>query len=176
MMTMTTSLGWTDMALRLALTVLAGILLGYNRSEHGKAAGMRTTVEEAVTSPVRSNPAPPAPLGKSRCAASQSENRQFECGIRKMAVIAWYPVRCIGDGSYRIFIYAVEAFGVVCVNRGCASPACYCRPALRENRGFLRPKRGIHLFFSCTIRRCFGSYGRSMPVGGGPFGRDRPVA
>jgi hypothetical protein len=57
-MTMTTPLGWTDMALRLALTVLAGILLGYNRSEHGKAAGMRTTVEEAVTSPVRSNPAP----------------------------------------------------------------------------------------------------------------------
>jgi hypothetical protein len=44
MMTMTTPLGWTDMALRLALTVMAGILLGYNRSEHGKAAGMRTTL------------------------------------------------------------------------------------------------------------------------------------
>jgi putative Mg2+ transporter-C (MgtC) family protein len=44
MMTMTTQLGWTDMALRLALTVLAGLLLGYNRSEHGKAAGMRTTL------------------------------------------------------------------------------------------------------------------------------------
>jgi putative Mg2+ transporter-C (MgtC) family protein len=44
MMTMTTPLGWTDMALRLALTVLAGILLGYNRSEHGKAAGMGTTL------------------------------------------------------------------------------------------------------------------------------------
>jgi len=44
MMTMTTPLGWTDMVLRLALTVFAGLLLGYNRSEHGKAAGMRTTL------------------------------------------------------------------------------------------------------------------------------------
>jgi uncharacterized membrane protein YhiD involved in acid resistance len=44
MMAMTPSLGWTDVALRLALTVGASILLGYNRSEHGKAAGMRTTL------------------------------------------------------------------------------------------------------------------------------------
>jgi putative Mg2+ transporter-C (MgtC) family protein len=29
---------------RLALTVGAGLLIGYNRSEHGKAVGMRTTV------------------------------------------------------------------------------------------------------------------------------------
>jgi putative Mg2+ transporter-C (MgtC) family protein len=34
----------SDIALRLALTVAAGILIGYNRSEHGKAAGMRTTL------------------------------------------------------------------------------------------------------------------------------------
>ena len=32
------------MVLRLALTVIAGIVIGYNRSEHGKAAGMRTNV------------------------------------------------------------------------------------------------------------------------------------
>ncbi len=44
MMAMTPSLRWTDVALRLALTVGAAILLGYNRSEHGKAAGMRTTL------------------------------------------------------------------------------------------------------------------------------------
>jgi putative Mg2+ transporter-C (MgtC) family protein len=44
MMTMTTPLEWTAIALRLVLTVLAGILLGYNRSEHWKAAGMRTTL------------------------------------------------------------------------------------------------------------------------------------
>ena len=44
MMAMTPSLRWTDVALRLALTVGASILLGYNRSEHGKAAGMRTTL------------------------------------------------------------------------------------------------------------------------------------
>ena len=37
-------LHWPEIALRLALTVLAGSALGYNRSEHGKAAGMRTTL------------------------------------------------------------------------------------------------------------------------------------
>jgi putative Mg2+ transporter-C (MgtC) family protein len=38
------SLTWTDIALRLALTILAGILLGYNRAQHGKPAGMSTLV------------------------------------------------------------------------------------------------------------------------------------
>ena len=42
MLPMTASIQASDVVLRLALTVLAGILLGYNRSEHGKAAGMRT--------------------------------------------------------------------------------------------------------------------------------------
>jgi putative Mg2+ transporter-C (MgtC) family protein len=37
-------LQWTEIALRLGLTVLASIVIGYNRSEHGKAAGMRTTL------------------------------------------------------------------------------------------------------------------------------------
>jgi putative Mg2+ transporter-C (MgtC) family protein len=41
---MSTPLGWTEIALRLAVTVAVGILIGYNRSEHGKAAGMRTTL------------------------------------------------------------------------------------------------------------------------------------
>ncbi len=41
---LSTRLDWTDVALRLALTVLAGVIIGYNRSEHGKAAGMRTTL------------------------------------------------------------------------------------------------------------------------------------
>ena len=44
MTVMTMPLHWTDMVLRLTLTVLASILIGYNRSEHGKAAGMRTTL------------------------------------------------------------------------------------------------------------------------------------
>ena len=44
MTAMTAPLSWTDMVLRLALTVIAGIVIGYNRSEHGKAAGMRTNV------------------------------------------------------------------------------------------------------------------------------------
>jgi putative Mg2+ transporter-C (MgtC) family protein len=37
-------IGWGDIALRLALTVAAGILIGINRSEHGHAAGLRTTL------------------------------------------------------------------------------------------------------------------------------------
>ncbi len=37
-------IGWSEIALRLALTILAGLLIGYNRTEHGKAAGMRTTI------------------------------------------------------------------------------------------------------------------------------------
>ena len=41
---MPTQLQWSDVALRLALAVIAGLLIGYNRSEHGKAAGMRTTL------------------------------------------------------------------------------------------------------------------------------------
>jgi putative Mg2+ transporter-C (MgtC) family protein len=38
------NIGWDDIALRLALTVIAGLLIGYNRTEHGKVAGLRTTV------------------------------------------------------------------------------------------------------------------------------------
>jgi putative Mg2+ transporter-C (MgtC) family protein len=37
-------IGWDEIALRLLLTVIAGVLIGYDRSEHGKAAGMRTTL------------------------------------------------------------------------------------------------------------------------------------
>lgn len=44
MTAMTAPLHWTDMVLRLVLTVIAGLVIGFNRSEHGKAAGMRTNV------------------------------------------------------------------------------------------------------------------------------------
>jgi putative Mg2+ transporter-C (MgtC) family protein len=44
MTSMFAPLQWTDIATRLALTVLVGLLIGYNRSEQGKAAGMRTTL------------------------------------------------------------------------------------------------------------------------------------
>lgn len=44
MTTMSAPLQWTDVALRLALVILAGILIGYNRTEEGKAAGLRTTL------------------------------------------------------------------------------------------------------------------------------------
>ncbi len=42
MAAMSSTVTWTDVAIRLALTVIAGILIGYNRSEYGKAAGIRT--------------------------------------------------------------------------------------------------------------------------------------
>jgi putative Mg2+ transporter-C (MgtC) family protein len=41
---MPTTLGWNDIALRLALTVVAGALIGFNRGEHGRPAGLRTTL------------------------------------------------------------------------------------------------------------------------------------
>ncbi|HEY3916625.1 MAG TPA: MgtC/SapB family protein [Stellaceae bacterium] len=37
-------LTWAQIAIRLLLTVLASLAIGYDRSEHGKAAGMRTTL------------------------------------------------------------------------------------------------------------------------------------
>jgi putative Mg2+ transporter-C (MgtC) family protein len=41
---MSLSLSWYDVALRLAMTVLAGAIIGYNRDEHGRPAGLRTTL------------------------------------------------------------------------------------------------------------------------------------
>jgi putative Mg2+ transporter-C (MgtC) family protein len=35
---------WTDLVIRLACTLIAGALIGYNRGEHGKVAGLRTTI------------------------------------------------------------------------------------------------------------------------------------
>ncbi len=37
-------LEWPDIAFRLALTIISGVLLGINRSERGRPAGLRTTV------------------------------------------------------------------------------------------------------------------------------------
>jgi putative Mg2+ transporter-C (MgtC) family protein len=36
------ALGWQEIALRLLLTVVAGGLIGFNRAEHGRPAGLRT--------------------------------------------------------------------------------------------------------------------------------------
>jgi putative Mg2+ transporter-C (MgtC) family protein len=44
MMGMPAHIGWHEITLRLALTIIAGLLIGYNRTEHGKAAGLRTTL------------------------------------------------------------------------------------------------------------------------------------
>ena len=38
------TLQWDDIALRLVLTVIAGTLVGIDRSERGQAAGLRTTI------------------------------------------------------------------------------------------------------------------------------------
>jgi putative Mg2+ transporter-C (MgtC) family protein len=41
---MPVTLQWKDVVLRLLITLIIGVLIGYNRSEHGKVAGLRTTV------------------------------------------------------------------------------------------------------------------------------------
>ncbi|HEX4056068.1 MAG TPA: MgtC/SapB family protein [Tepidisphaeraceae bacterium] len=41
---MPVTLDWQHVALRIALTVAAGLIIGFNRSEHGRPAGMRTTL------------------------------------------------------------------------------------------------------------------------------------
>jgi len=38
------TVSWADILVRLALTVLAGTLIGLNRSEHGRPAGLRTVL------------------------------------------------------------------------------------------------------------------------------------
>jgi putative Mg2+ transporter-C (MgtC) family protein len=43
-MPMTVPLRWADVVVRLGLTIVVGMLIGYNRREQGKAAGMRTTL------------------------------------------------------------------------------------------------------------------------------------
>jgi putative Mg2+ transporter-C (MgtC) family protein len=43
-MNMLLSPAWTDLALRLALTMLAGGIIGFNRGARGHAAGFRTTI------------------------------------------------------------------------------------------------------------------------------------
>ena len=43
-MGMSAQIDWLDIAMRLGLTVLAGVVIGLDRSEHGKVAGLRTTV------------------------------------------------------------------------------------------------------------------------------------
>lgn len=35
---------WSDIAVRLALTMIAGVIIGFNREERGRAAGFRTTI------------------------------------------------------------------------------------------------------------------------------------
>jgi putative Mg2+ transporter-C (MgtC) family protein len=37
-------LTWPDLIIRMACTIVAGAIIGYDRGEHGKAAGLRTTV------------------------------------------------------------------------------------------------------------------------------------
>lgn len=44
METMPATMDWRDLALRLGLTVVAGLLVGFNRGEHGRPAGLRTTL------------------------------------------------------------------------------------------------------------------------------------
>jgi putative Mg2+ transporter-C (MgtC) family protein len=45
-------LTWYDVAIRLALTILAGALIGLNRSESGRPAGLRTNILVAIAAAV----------------------------------------------------------------------------------------------------------------------------
>lgn len=45
---MSLTLSWADIALRIALTTLAGAAIGYDRGERGHAAGLRTTILVAL--------------------------------------------------------------------------------------------------------------------------------
>jgi putative Mg2+ transporter-C (MgtC) family protein len=51
-MNMPLSPTWTDIALRLALTMLAGAIIGLNRGARGHAAGFRTTILVALAASV----------------------------------------------------------------------------------------------------------------------------
>jgi putative Mg2+ transporter-C (MgtC) family protein len=41
---MPVTLDWKEISLRLGMTVIAGLIIGFNRGEHGRPAGMRTTL------------------------------------------------------------------------------------------------------------------------------------
>ena len=41
---MHTILAWPEIALRLTLTISGGALIGFDRGEHGRTAGLRTTL------------------------------------------------------------------------------------------------------------------------------------
>src|SRR5579862_6996788 len=43
---------WQEICIRLALTMMAGAIIGYNRGEHGHAAGFRTTILVALAASV----------------------------------------------------------------------------------------------------------------------------
>jgi putative Mg2+ transporter-C (MgtC) family protein len=43
---------WHDITIRLALATLTGLLIGFNRSEHGRPAGMRTTLIVCLTATI----------------------------------------------------------------------------------------------------------------------------
>jgi putative Mg2+ transporter-C (MgtC) family protein len=45
---MPTNLEWSDIAIRLLCTIVAGGLIGYNRGEHGRPAGLRTMILVAL--------------------------------------------------------------------------------------------------------------------------------
>ena len=45
---MPTNLIWSEIAIRLLCTIVAAGLIGYNRGEHGRPAGLRTTMLVAV--------------------------------------------------------------------------------------------------------------------------------
>jgi putative Mg2+ transporter-C (MgtC) family protein len=48
---MPVNLSWSDAALRLLLTVVAGLIIGFNRGEHGRPAGISTAESSGKLKP-----------------------------------------------------------------------------------------------------------------------------
>jgi hypothetical protein len=105
---MSAPLLWPDLVLRLALTVLAGVLLGYNRSEHGKAAGMRTMLLVCLAASVAMIQVNIllAMVGRPKDSFVMNDLMRLPLGILTgvgfigAGAIPWVPWRRISSGSH----------------------------------------------------------------------------
>ncbi len=87
---MPVTLDWQHVTLRLILTVAAGLVIGINRGEHGRPAGMRTTLLVCLAAPIafgESEPTPP------QCESSVKQILGFVCRPGLDAIAAGDSVR-----------------------------------------------------------------------------------
>ena len=79
---------WPDIAVRLALTIIAGAVIGLNRGEHGLAAGLRTTMLVCLAASLGDDPDqyPHCQLRQGRLIRS---SRSTSCGCRWASCRGW---------------------------------------------------------------------------------------